>query len=87
MGLNVSRESSNTHSLTALPTCSLKKELSISFKNTKRTAIKNTCSKTFLLKLGEPLLLVFLFSEDKHFIEIYVSLILTDGAAEVFKFH
>ena len=29
----------------------------------------------------------FFFFEYKHFIEIYVSLILTDGAAEVLKFH
>ena len=27
------------------------------------------------------------FFEYKHFIEIYMSLILTDGAAEVLKFH
>lgn len=29
----------------------------------------------------------FFFFEYKHFIEIYVSLILIDGAAEVLKFH
>ena len=42
--------------------------------------------KNFSLKLGEQLLLVFFFLI-KRFIEIYVSLILTDATAEVLKFH
>ena len=56
------------------------------FKTQRGWLLKIHAAKDFLLKLGEQLLLVFFFLI-KRFIEIYVSLILTDATAEVLKFH
>ena len=50
--------------------------------------IKNTCSKRFFTETwGTIITGVFCFFLIKRFIELYVSLILTDAAAEVLKFH